>query len=148
MQDGLRNLRHEIELREQNVRHLERRLADVKGVNIQSRGRRADIQSYYCLTLLIKPEVLNDVSLDQFIAALNAEGLTSHKSYGPVYEHALWNLPTSAYKLADGGCPECERIASTSAITIAHQWLLGDDRLTELMADAITKVAVNCNNLV
>ncbi len=113
-------------------------LADVEGVKIQSRGRLAELQGYYCLVFLIDGKKFNNVSLDRLIEVLRAEGLSVGRTYGVVYKHNLWSAPKSSYRVK--GCKVAEHLCDNVAICLGHQWLMSDEELMKAIADTFKKV--------
>ncbi len=140
--ESLKYLQAQTELCDKNAKYLGDLIADIPGVKIQSRGRLADLQGYYTLALLISPEAVNNMALDDIIKSLEAEGLVcAGRTYGPVYKHLLWNIPSNMYRIDGNGCPVCEDICDNKAVCISHSWLLADDKETiEAMSRAIKKV--------
>lgn len=130
-----------------NVKRLEVRLADIPGVRVQSPGRRADRQSYYKLVLIFDTMPLADIPLSTLLKAINAEGIPMEGTYGSVYSHTLFNLPSSDFVLPKGGCPIAEGIASNRAAVLAHQWLSADPDVIDVVANAIAKVSANADAL-
>ena len=110
-----------------NAARLEKRVREVaaSGLRVQARGRRADPQGYYSFVLIADRGPLAEVSTNILIKALAAEGVPFLGTYGPVYRHALWNLPPSAFRIAAGSCPVAEGIGTQRAICLQHPWLDG-----------------------
>lgn len=140
--DSLRLLKNQTKRREKNAKYLANKLKGVPGVRIQSRGRRADVQGFYCMVFLVDAVEKDPVrNLDAWIKAINAEGIGVGKTYGPVYTHSLFNLPKKAYRMGPGGCPVSEKVGNVTGITLYHKWLLGDTKLMDAIALAFKKVA-------
>lgn len=137
--DGLEHLAEQTRKRDENAKYLADLLRDVPGVKVQSRGRLADVQGYYALVLLFDPGKFNGVGLDRLLEILGAEGLGIGKTYGPVYKHTLWNVPSSRFRIADG-CPVCENTCDHAATTIGQTWLLAERPVIEAIAETIKKV--------
>ena len=117
-------------------------MAEVPGVKLQEKGRLATRQGYYCLGLNIDTSVMgSNISLADFIEAVNAEGVTCGKTYGPVYGHMLWNLPDKAFRKIDCSIADC--VCENHGITMAHSWLLAEKETIVLLAKALKKVALN-----
>ncbi len=144
--ENLKYLQAETELRDRNANILRELLADVEGVEIQSRGRLADLQGYYTLVFLIDLKKFNNVSLDRLVEILRAEGLGVGKTYGPVYKHNLWSLPKSYYRIRN--CKVCENVCDNVALCLGQSWLLGDEELMRAIADTFKKVLKSGKELV
>ena len=139
---GLDVLKEQTQKRVCNATLLEELLVDVPGVKLQEKGRLATCQSYYCLGLNIDTSVMgSNISLTDFIEAVNAEGVTCSKTYGPVYDHMLWNLPEEAFRKTD--CSIADRVCENHGITMAHSWLLAEKETIVMLAEALKKVALN-----
>jgi len=137
--ESLKYLREQTQKRDDNAKYLKTLLEDIPGIRIQSRGRRADVQSYYSLGFLFDLPQFNQISLERLLEVFNAEGLGLRKTYGPVYKHLLWNIPSSMYRKADA-CSVCEKACSETALTLMHNWLLTDKKLMCTIAKVMQKV--------
>jgi dTDP-4-amino-4,6-dideoxygalactose transaminase len=146
LRDQLTELPQRIETYGANAALLEEKLKDVPGVRVQSRGRRAAAQSYYCWCILLEDE-LAKVSRSVLQSAFRAEGLNIGGTYGPVYRHLLWNAPSHTYRLPEGGCPVTEVTATQNAWVMLHSWLGANAATIEAIGTAIAKVAWNVDAL-
>ncbi|MCD4825096.1 MAG: DegT/DnrJ/EryC1/StrS family aminotransferase [Phycisphaerae bacterium] len=147
LSDQLKELKGLIERYGENASRLEARLADVPGVRIQARGRLADPQGYYCMTIIFDGEQTADVPLERIGNALEAEGLVFPKTYGPVYKHTLYNLPADSYRIDGGSCPVAETICEKHALLLMHQWLASDEKTIDAIGEIIAKVALDAEAL-
>ena len=140
--DGLKKLRAQTELRDDNAKYLNS-LIEGYPIKLQARGRKASLQSYYNMVFLADMTVFNSAPLSRLIEVLNAEGLPVGPTYPPVYLHPLWNVPQSAYRIADDHCEVCEHVWRNSGIAMFHTWLLGNKQTMDSTAAAIQKVVKN-----
>lgn len=147
LSDQLKELEGRIERYGENAARIEARLAGVPGVRIQARGRLADPQGYYCMTIIFDGEQTADMPLDRIGEALKAEGLALPRTYGPVYKHILYNLPTDSYRIDGGSCLVAEKICAQQAFVLMHQWLAGDEKTIDAIGEIIAKVALNAAEL-
>jgi dTDP-4-amino-4,6-dideoxygalactose transaminase len=147
LQDQLANLESLMATYNANAARLEDRLADVEGIRVQARGRLADPQSYYCWVVIFDEGPLTDVPLSRILEAIQAEGLTMGGTYGSVYQHMLWNIPESQYRIADGGCPVADGVGSQRAAVLPHQWLGADEETIGAIGEILVKVAANAEAL-
>ena len=137
--EALRRLKAQTAQRDANARYLAGLLRDVPGIALQARGRRADVQGYYMLALLVDPQALKPgCTLQEIKSALAAEGLPCGSGYGPVYRHLLWNLPADAYRLHSRAV--VEESSTRRLLTLSHNWLLTGRPMMRAMARAIGKV--------
>ncbi len=124
------------------------RLAGVKGVRIQSRGKEASPQGYYAIFFLFDDGPAAKVPRKRLMEALAAEGLNCMGSYGPVYHHMLYNMPRTQFRIAgDGTCPVAEGTGSEHAIGLLHFWLSSDTRTIQRIGDIVAKVAEHAGDL-
>jgi L-glutamine:2-deoxy-scyllo-inosose/3-amino-2,3-dideoxy-scyllo-inosose aminotransferase len=147
LRSQLRNLGPLMARYNQNAALLGRLLQDSPGVRVQTRGRRADPQSYYALALMFDHGPLRHVPRATIIKALAAEGVTLMGTYGPVYKHMLFNLEPAQYRMAEGGCPVADTIGTEYALVLMHYWLGADAGTIEAIAAGIHKVACNAEAL-
>ncbi|MFA9478774.1 DegT/DnrJ/EryC1/StrS family aminotransferase [Phycisphaerales bacterium AB-hyl4] len=126
---------------------IEAELSNVPGFRVQSRGRQATLQGYYNLLMLADQEPLLDVPRPILLEALAAEGLRVGGTYGPVYRHALYNLPINAYRVAEGRCPVSEETAVDRVFGLSHPWLDVDAETARTIGRIFAKVALNAELL-
>ncbi|MER9216274.1 DegT/DnrJ/EryC1/StrS family aminotransferase [Mesorhizobium sp. M0663] len=126
---------------------LDQRLANVPGIRAQARGSRANPQSFYKWIAVFDEEPLACIPIDRIIQAVNAEGLPMERTYGAVYKHTLFNLPSSDYRIMDGKCNITETIAAERAAQLSHQWLGSDEAVIHRIADILAKVSANADQL-
>ncbi len=139
---GLELLEEQTLTRDANADYLTERLKSVPGVKLQQKGRLATRQGYYCLGLNIDTSAMGDnITLDDFIQALAAEGVNCNRTYGPVYNHMLWNVPAGKFRRTD--CSTADKICRDTAIVFSHIWLLAERPVVEKLANAVEKVALN-----
>lgn len=130
-----------------NAARLEAMLQDVPGVRVQSRGRCSTRQSYYCLLFLFDEEPMKDIPLSLIQQALSAEGLTMlWPTYGVVYKHLLWNVPSANYRIA-GDCRVAEDVGMAHGIAMVHYFLGMSEADIDALGNAIIKVARNADAL-
>jgi L-glutamine:2-deoxy-scyllo-inosose/3-amino-2,3-dideoxy-scyllo-inosose aminotransferase len=139
---GLSHLEEQTVKRAENAEFLEQQFKGVPGVELQTKGRLATRQGYYCLGFNIDTSAMGgNISLDDFINALAAEGVTCGKTYGPVYDHMLWNVPEDKFRKTD--CNAADRVCRANAIVFNQAWLLAERETVAMLAEAIKKVALN-----
>lgn len=144
---GLKRLQEQTERCDAQRNYLAEKLADMPGVEIQARGRRADLQGYYMIMFLIDLSRFNNISLDRFIEIATAEGLPLVRTYGPVYKHKLWNMPSSAYGMAPGGCPVADDTCENVAVGLNFQWLMAGNEAADAVAATLAKLAAHAKEL-
>jgi L-glutamine:2-deoxy-scyllo-inosose/3-amino-2,3-dideoxy-scyllo-inosose aminotransferase len=146
--DQVKGLKKLISTYNRSAAEIEKVAAGLKGVRVQGRGRLADPQGYYCLTLIFDAAPMKAIPVSTIIKALNAEGLPCGGTYGPVYSHLLFNMGKSDYRIDGGSCPVAEGVGTRHSVCIPHQ-VLGNDRKTiRKIGSIITKVVENHKELV
>ena len=141
LREQLHCLESRIERYCSNAARIENRLNDVPGVRIQSPGRLATPQGYYCLVFLFDEKPMATVPLERIKEAIQAEGLGLTKTYGPVYRHMLFNVPEERYRIAGETCPISETTATQQALVLPHQWLDADEKTIDAIGEILAKVA-------
>ncbi|MCK5843143.1 MAG: DegT/DnrJ/EryC1/StrS family aminotransferase [Victivallales bacterium] len=135
---NLQYLQDEAELRAENAGTLRELMKDIDGVELQKPGRLADLQGYYSLGVIIDDSKLVDKGLDDIREALTEEGLPIGKTYGPVYDHALWSAPKNTYRKED--CSVCDDLCANKVLCLSQAWLLTDAEVMEAIAEAFRRV--------
>ena len=141
LSDQLAELPDRIERYDRNAQRLQRRLADVSGVRIQSRGRLANPQSYYYLVFIFDEGPLASVPRQGIKEAMGAEGLYPGFTHGPVYQHPLFNLLPGDYRIFEGRCPVAETVGTERALVLPHQMLGMDEDVIDTIGRIVAKVA-------
>ncbi|MER9230424.1 DegT/DnrJ/EryC1/StrS family aminotransferase [Mesorhizobium sp. M0664] len=126
---------------------LDQLLANIPGVRAQTRGSRANPQSFYKWIAIFDEEPLAGVSVDRIIQAVNAEGLPMERTYGAVYNHTLFNLVENTYRITDGKCSITETLAAERTAQLSHRWLASDEAVIYRIAEILAKVSANADQL-
>ena len=147
LRNQLEQLEGRIATYNRNAALLEERLNALPGVRIQSRGRLANPQSYYALAVILEDGPLAELPLATVQAALLAEGLPMGGTYGPVYQHVLFNAAPENYRITNGSCPLSEELAKKHTLTLPHHWLGSDQATINAIGDIFEKVAFQAENL-
>lgn len=138
----LTKLKQRIRTYNASTTHLEKRIAaePETGLRVQMRGRLAGPQGYYSFVILADEGPLAAVPMTKIFEAIRAEGVNTGESYGPAYQHRLWNLKPKDFRLAAGGCPVAERVG-LRAIVMPHPYLGLPLTTIDRIAEAILRVA-------
>ena len=139
--DQLSTLRQDTELRAKNAAYLRKKLEKIPGVKVQAEGRCATLQSYYMFAVMIDDQMLKPgIDLDQFVAALKAEGLGSlNRGWGaPMYRQRLWSIPESMYRIESNKV--AEQIVSKQLLVSGLNWLMAGKDDLDRYAEAVAKV--------
>lgn len=130
-----------------NADILSDKLAGIAGLRVQKKGRLSTLQGYYGMTFIFDGETLKDVPVDSILKAVYEEGVPMARTYGPVYQHMLFNLEESDYRISGGSCPAAEYAGFERAVFLPHQYLGCEEAVVEKIGDIIAKVANNANEL-
>jgi L-glutamine:2-deoxy-scyllo-inosose/3-amino-2,3-dideoxy-scyllo-inosose aminotransferase len=146
LRDQLQALPGRMATYQDGAARLEELLAGVPNVRVQARGRQATAQSYYRWTLIFDDE-LAEVPLAIVQKTLEAEGVALGVTYGPIYQHILWNAAEHTYRKPAGGCPVTDTVAAQRTLVLPHYWLGADAGTLEAIGTAIAKVGCNAEAL-
>jgi len=147
LKDQLEDLPELIERYNRTAAIIKEKIANISGVRIQSKGRLASPQGYYTLAVIFDGEAIKDIPLDRIIEACAAEGLQMGKTYGPVYQHLLFNLTEDEYRIDEGSCPVAEITGTERTAMLSHSYLGCDDETGINIGDIIAKVIKNYKEL-
>ncbi len=145
--DQLAELEKRIEKYNESVLCLANRLAGVDGVRIQSPGRLASPQGYYGLLIAFDKGPIASISKKLIAEAAAAEGLPLVGTYGPVYKHILYNMPSDKYRIAGEPCTVADFTAVERTFCLYHQWLGADNKIIDMMGNIIEKIVTNADTL-
>ncbi len=127
---------------------IKEKIAEVPEVRIQTKGRLASPQGYYTLAFIFDGGKIEDVPLKRIIEACAAEGLQLSGTYGPVYNHQLFNLAEGDYRIDGTSCPIAEIIGTERTAMLSHPYLGCNDETAAKMGDIIAKVVKNYRELI
>jgi L-glutamine:2-deoxy-scyllo-inosose/3-amino-2,3-dideoxy-scyllo-inosose aminotransferase len=146
--DQVKGLKKLISTYNRSAAAIEKTVAGLKGVRVQTRGRMASPQGYYAFVLIFDSAPMKDIPLSNIIAALTAEGLGCGGTYGTVYKHLLFNMKKNEYRIDGGSCPVAEDIGTLRSVCITHQHLGNDMAAIKKICTIISKVVENHEELI
>lgn len=123
------------------VRRLEERLSATTKMRFQSRGRRADLQSYFGWVMIFDHNRYKALTIDRLQQAIMAEGLPILRAYHPTYRFMLFNAASSAYRVA-APCAVTEATCDRM-LWLMHPYLGLDDQKLDSIAAVFEKVLSN-----
>ena len=126
--------------------YLESRLQSSTKIRLQKPGKKALNQIGFAWPMIFDDPSYADIPLDVIQKAIYAEGLSTSKTWGPVYDFILFNLPNEAYRIDKEGCPVTQNI-SASMLYLTHAYLALDRQHIEIIADILEKVMDNSDQL-
>ncbi len=139
---GLLERLHEHTVRRaKSAEFIRQRLSDTPGIKLQAPGRRANIQSYYMLAMLLQPtHFKRGCSRTDVLDKLAEEGVTANIGWGgvPVYRYHLWNIPEYQYRIDSNRV--AEQVSTCRLLTFKHTWLLAKQDEQEKLCRVIHKV--------
>lgn len=139
--------------RQANGAFLTEYLRDIPGICVVREDTRITRRAYHLYTLRVEPQTLG-ISRDQFVKALNAEGVPASIGYlNPLYKLAVFqNLkhmranPGVDLDYTAVSCPMAER-ACRETVWLFHTLLLADESAMRDVVNAIEKVVAHAHEV-
>ncbi|MBR4675346.1 MAG: aminotransferase class I/II-fold pyridoxal phosphate-dependent enzyme [Victivallales bacterium] len=122
---------------------LKEAVADVEGFYLQAQGRLATRQGYYAMGCVFEKDSWGNVPKARMSQALVAEGMPLQLTYGPVYEHTLFNLAPEHFR--NDGCPTVDMLKQC-AFNLGHRQMYNLDNV-EIFSKVIHKLSENRREL-
>jgi dTDP-4-amino-4,6-dideoxygalactose transaminase len=157
----LERLDEQLKRKNQNARYLAKRFRDIDGISPVPGDGNTDVNGYYLYLLQYDKEKFAGISRNNFVEALNAEGIPCHIGYpwplskNPIFqqvEEGPKGCPfTCPYygrqiSIKDQKFPVTEKICSETVV-IPHQVLLSPAPDMDDIAAAIVKIKENISEL-
>lgn len=146
----LERLPEQIDVRNRNIEHFERRVAEIDGVSTLPHDERMTTKSGYGVILRYDERAWRNIPRDTFVRALWAEGIrVSGAFYTPVYSAPLfaWKDAPIEVDYSDVRCPVAEKAAFKEMVWIPHEVFLGTERDIDDLCDAVQKVRDHLDEL-
>jgi len=150
LQAQLSRLDQQTRQRHQNARRLDQLLAAIPGITPQKLDARCTRNGHYAYIFHVNSREFAGVSTEQFIAAMNAEGIPNQASYPPLHELDLFRNGEYRKKLSGRQAEEEHaflrqpfpgtRQAAWETVWIPQPALLGDDEDMHEIAAGISKI--------
>lgn len=150
---ALERLENQTRKREDNARVLDRYLAEIEGILPMRRDPRVTRQGFYVYTFRWEPEAWGGATRDQFLVALQAEGIPINPLYTPVYRSELFPNASRFYPQVVGQVyaelrlPITEQVAEQVAVGLPHRVLLGSEQDVIAVVEAVAKLGANIDEL-
>jgi dTDP-4-amino-4,6-dideoxygalactose transaminase len=139
--------------RHRNGRLLDKLLAEIPGITPQKCDPRCTRNGQYAYIFHVNGQQFAGISTDNFIAALNAEGIPTQASYPPLHELDCFlngeyrkclsgTQATEKHEFLQQAFPNTRR-AAWETVWIPQFALLGDEQDTYEIAEAIRKIQRN-----
>lgn len=136
--------------RHQNARTLDRLLREIPGITPQKLDARCTRNGQYAYIFHVENKEFAGISTEQFIAAMNAEGIPNQASYPPLHELRLFHSGEYRKRLSGQQAQEehtflqnlfpATHKAAWETIWIPQPALLGDEEDMCEIAAAISKI--------
>lgn len=147
----LERLPEQVDRRNRNIAHLERRVRAIEGVGTLPHDERMTTRSGYGIILRYDERAWDGIPRDRFAWALYKEGMKLNAAfYTPVYSTPLfaWKDAQIEVDYSRVSCPVAERAAGKEMIWLPHEIFLGDERDMDDLCDGIEKLRENITELV
>jgi dTDP-4-amino-4,6-dideoxygalactose transaminase len=143
--------------RHRNGRLLDRLFADIQGITPQKFDTRCTRNGQYAYIFHVNATQFGAISTENFIAALNAEGIPTQASYPPLHELDCFRngeyrkrlsgaQATEKHEFLQQRFPNTQR-AAWETVWIPQFALLGDEQDIHEIADAIRKIQRNATEI-
>jgi len=143
--------------RTKNAAFLDRELAKIDGIRPQKRDPRVTRNGNYCYIFHYDPKVFNGLKTENFIEALNAEGVPTQASYPPVRKLAVFqngeyrkrlssDQAKDKHEFLDAACPVTDD-AYENTVWLVHRTLLGSEQDAADIVEAVKKIQRNALEL-
>ena len=153
----LERLEHQTLHRHRNGRLLDRLLAEIPGITPQKCDPRCTRNGHYAYIFHVNAKEFAGISTENFIAALNAEGIPTQASYPPLHELDCFrngeyrkrlsgSQATEKHGFLDQKFPHTQR-AAWETVWIPQFALLGDEGDMNEIASAIRKIQKNAAHI-
>ncbi len=145
----LQRLPEQTERRTRNAQKLTAMLSQIPGIRPPRPDPRVTRHAYHLYIFRYNKETFGGRPREEFLKALNAEGIPCSAGYVPLYkEHVFLKRPES-HDLCQRSalkdytkvrCPVCERACNEEAVWLYQNMLLGDEQDMADIATAIAKI--------
>ncbi len=145
----LERLEEQTERRTANAARLTTQLAQIPGIVTLPPDPRVTRHAYHLYIFRYDPAGFGGRPRDEFLRALNAEGIPSSAGYVPLYKEIVFQRKTAgvgawcrAGRFVDYGkvqCPVCEQVC-TDAVWLFQSMLLGEQQDMDDIVEAIAKI--------
>lgn len=145
----LERLPEQTERRTRNAQRLTRGLQSVQGIRTLPDDPRVTRHAYHLYIFRYTPEAFGGRSRDEFLRALNAEGIPCSAGYVPLYKEIVFQRKTAgigswckAGRTVDYGavhCPVCEEVCG-DAVWLFQSLLLAESDDMDDIVEAVSRI--------
>jgi L-glutamine:2-deoxy-scyllo-inosose/3-amino-2,3-dideoxy-scyllo-inosose aminotransferase len=156
---GLERLESQTLLRDENAQYLNKKLAQIDGIQPMRRRSQVTRQAYYYFTFRYDPEKWQGLPVETFREALTAEtGFLAERLYQPLNNCDLYQpLTKRRYRINDQywkaidprrfNLPVCERVHNIEGVGLHHAMLLGTKKDMDDIVRGIEKIRDHLDEL-
>ncbi len=129
--------------RQMNAKLLDSFLSSIEGIKIRKSDTRVTVNPNYMYMFYYNPESFGGLARQDFISALNAEGIPAHKAYPLVYDTRFYReREFGMYPLPQIETPHCPNATAVSGnvVWVPHNVLLGSEDDLRDIGLAISKI--------
>ena len=142
----LERLEEQTEIRAENAKRLYTRLEDIEGIVPLVWQPYCDRHGHHLLCFRFISEEFEGVKREQFLAALNEEGVVSSSFYPmPLYMQPMYEAEKKL-SMRHMPCPVTEKICP-EAVLLEQNLFIAEPERVERIGDALRKVRVNASEL-
>jgi len=145
-------------VRSRNAAYLNQALAEIDGIQPQALDPRVTRNGHYCYIFHYDPKAFRGLGTEEFIQALNAEGIPTQASYPPVHKLELFQNgefrkrlapehAREAFEFLKADFPVSEE-AAQNTVWMVHRALLGNDDDSREIVEAVNKIQQHARELV
>ena len=144
----MERIEEQMEKREENAKYLVEGLKKIGGVDPLAPDEGVTRHAYHLFIFRYQGEEFKSVKKDEFIKALNAEGIPASSGYVPLYKFpAILEWPYKGRDYKDVYLPATEKACYEEGIWLPQNVLLGPKEDMDDILSAITKVKDNIDEL-
>ena len=144
----MERIEEQMKKREENAKYLAEGLKKIGGVDPLAPDEGVTRHAYHLFIFKYQGEEFKNVNKDEFIKALNAEGIPASSGYVPLYKFpAILEWPYKGRDYKDVYLPATEKACYEEGIWLPQNVLLGPKEDIDDILSAITKVKDNIDEL-
>jgi dTDP-4-amino-4,6-dideoxygalactose transaminase len=129
-------------LRDRNARYLQVQLQQIPGIRSQKIDPRVTSHAWHVFMIRYASEAFGGMSRDEFLMALNSEGIPCGPGYSPL-THSKAIVEAFQHLGVEEGprpCPIAEHVSLTEAVYLTQNLLLGTREDMDSIVEAIAKI--------
>lgn len=153
----LARLDEQAAIRDKNGAYLNEKLAEIDGITPQKMDERCTRNGWYCYIFHYDKTAFAGLSTEDFIQALEAEGIPTQASYPPIHKLDMFTNGEYRKKLAPdhaaedhaflkAAYPQTEA-AAAETVWLVHRVLLGTEQDTADIVEAVQKIQRHAEEL-